>query len=149
MFSRCWTLARPAGCWGTHLQQNVAERTALEVLAAEPLVEQVEDREQTLLRGRAASPRLVLYPLLGPSLLPALEERDHEVVIGSEVVVEGRLRHAGLRDQLIDADVADPPAGEQVVRGLDDPLLGPLGGFIPHIRLGHAQSIAFDRPVCL
>ena len=78
------------GMLGAHLEQHVDERAGLEVLAPEPLVEGVEDREQLLFRGRASASGLSLDPA-EPALLASLEEGQDEVVLGREVPVEGRL----------------------------------------------------------
>jgi hypothetical protein len=116
MLARCFALAPAHGCRAVvHLQQHVDERAALEVDALEPLVEEVEDREQLLLGGRSAAARLGLDPLLRPELLPLLQEGEHELVLGGEVAVERRLRDLGALDQLVDPDRANAPAGEELV----------------------------------
>ncbi len=38
---------------------------------------------------------LPLQPVLGPALLAALEERQHELVLGAEVAIQRHPRHAG------------------------------------------------------
>ena len=56
MFSRWTALALPIGVLAiVHLEQHVDERATLEVFALEPLVEDVEDRQQLLLRRRSAA----------------------------------------------------------------------------------------------
>src|SRR5258708_31555999 len=63
-----------------HLEQDVDERTALELSAAEPAVEHVEDREQPLLRRRATFAGAGFDPVPSPELLAPLQEREHELV---------------------------------------------------------------------
>jgi hypothetical protein len=59
-----------------HLEHHVDERAALEVVAEEPLAEDVEDRQQPL-RGRVgAGLGLGLQPRARPALLPTFEERQ-------------------------------------------------------------------------
>src|SRR5262249_27517899 len=86
---------------------------------AKPLVEQVEDAEQVLLGRHPALTRLGLDPVEGPATLPLLQEREHEVVLGREVVVQRRLGDAGLGHDLVDADGADSPGGEEAMGGLE------------------------------
>jgi hypothetical protein len=106
------------------LQQDVDERAALEVVALEPLVEDVEDREQSL-AGIDGSPLdCALKPVPGPALLAALEEREHERVLGGEVPVQGHPRDPGLLDDRVDADRADALTGEELVGGVEDALAG-------------------------
>ena len=63
MVFRCSALALPIVVLAVvHLQQDVDERATLEVILLEPLVEEVEDREELLLRGVAPATRLVLRP---------------------------------------------------------------------------------------
>ena len=89
------------------LEQNVDERAPLEVVAVEPLVEEIEDREQAVLRGRTTLARLRLHPAVRPDMLALAEKGQHEVVLRREVAVEGRLRDRGPLDHLFDADGAD------------------------------------------
>src|SRR5204863_1675961 len=98
------------------------EGTALEVLAAEPLVEQVEDAEQVLFGSLAAPAGLRFDPAKGPTVLTLLQERKHEIVLGREVVVQGPLGDAGPVDYLVDAHVADPPCREELIGGFEQPL---------------------------
>src|SRR5581483_1312092 len=100
------------------LEQHVDEGARLEVGAVEPLVEEVEDREQALSGRPAAAARLGLDPPARPALLAPLEEREHEVVLRGEVAVERRLGDGGPLDHLVDADVADAAPGEELVRRL-------------------------------
>jgi hypothetical protein len=57
-----------------------------------------------------------------PATLALLEERDDEVVLGREVVVEGRLGDACVGDDLVDPHAADPPGREQLVSGFEKAL---------------------------
>jgi hypothetical protein len=51
------------------VEQDVDKGATLEVEPVKPLVEEVEDREQALLRRRAALPGLGLDPAVRPDLL--------------------------------------------------------------------------------
>jgi len=107
MFSRCWIAASPAGCSGP---TSSNEGAGLEVVAAEPVVERVEDGEQLLLRGRAAAFGLGLDPIERPELLASLEKSDHQIVLRGVVPVEGGFCHPGALDHLVDPDVSDAAA---------------------------------------
>jgi hypothetical protein len=63
----------------------------------EPVVEELEDRQQLLLGGCAAAPRFGLDPVKRPALLAQLQERDDEVILGGEVAIERGLGNAGAR----------------------------------------------------
>jgi hypothetical protein len=93
------------------LEHDVDERAALEVVAREPALERVEDREQALGRRRAAALRLGLQPGARPQLVAAPEEREDQVVLRGEVAVERHLRDAALRDDPVDADRARSRGG--------------------------------------
>ena len=105
-----------------HLEQDVDERAALEVVFLEPLVEEVEDREQLLFRGLSAAPGLRLDPVPRPKLLALLQERQHEVVLGREVAVEGGLGDRGAPDHLVDADRSHAAPREQLVGAVENSL---------------------------
>ena len=64
-----------------HLEQNIDEGARLEVIAVEPLVEDVEDREQSVLWSGAATLSLGFDVVSGPALLAKVEEREHKVVL--------------------------------------------------------------------
>src|SRR5207247_10644435 len=104
--------------WVLVLEKAIHEKAALEVVPPEPLIEDVEDRQQLLLGPRRSPFHLPLEPLPRPDPLAALEHREDELVLRPEVPVEGHLRHAGLGDDSIDADGANAVAGEEVVRRL-------------------------------
>ena len=70
-----------------HLEQDVDERAAFEVVLLEPLVEEVEDREELFLGSLAAAPCLGFDPTLRPELFALLEEGEHELVLRLEVPV--------------------------------------------------------------
>ena len=132
------------------LEQNVDERAALEVVLAEPLVEGVEDREQSLFGGGAAAPGLGFDPLARPELLAPLQESEHKVVLGREMAVERRLRDARAVDQLVDTHRTDPAAREEVVRGGQNPLSGPGRPAIRCERLRHRlKRTNTERQNCL
>jgi len=69
------------------LEEDVDEGAALEVVLAEPFVEDVEDRQQLLLGCGAAPFGLCLEPLVRPQLFAAVEESEHEVVLRREMAV--------------------------------------------------------------
>jgi len=92
--------------------------------AVEPLVEEIEDREQALFGSRAALPRLGLDPAVRPDHLALLEEGEDELVLRREVPVERRLRDGGTLDDLLDADRADPPRREELVGALENSVAG-------------------------
>ena len=105
--SESWrTLSRRTGLPGSSmLEHHVDERAALEVVAREPLAEDVEDRQQPLrAASRARARTVVLQPVARPALLAPLEEGQDEVVLGREVAIERHLRHARLGDDPVDAD---------------------------------------------
>jgi hypothetical protein len=104
------------------LEQDVDERAALEVLALEPAVEDVEDREQPLVGLASALLDLALEPVLGPALLAAREEGEHERVLGAEVAVQRHPGDAGALDDRVDPDRADAVAREQLVGRFEDAL---------------------------
>jgi hypothetical protein len=110
-------------------------------LTKEPLVEEVEDREQLLLGGRAAPPRLGLDPAMRPALLPLLQEREDELVLRGEVAVERGLRDRGALDHLLDSHRTHPAAREELVGTRQDAVAGD--------RLGtHGlEPTKWDRPV--
>ena len=104
------------------LEHHVDERAALEVLAREPLAEDVEDRQQPARRRVGAGLRLGLQPRARPALLATLEEREDELVLRREVAVERHLRRTGLGDDAIDPHRLGAVAAEEFVGGLEDPL---------------------------
>ena len=109
------------GVGGAEFEQHVDKRAGLVVVAVKPFVIEVEDRQQLFLGGVGAPPSLGLYPAPHPALLTEIQERDYEVILGREVVVERGLGDVGVFDHLVDPDVAHATAGEQLVSGLKDP----------------------------
>jgi hypothetical protein len=107
---------------GTHLEHDVDEGAGLEVLAAKPLVEHVEDRQQLLLRSGAAALRPRLDEPPGPELLPALEKGEDQIVLGGKVPIERRLGDPGVLDQLVDPHRADTALREQLIGAVEDAL---------------------------
>ena len=125
MFSRCAALAFPTGSSEIgDLEQDVDERAALEVVAVEPLVEDVEDREQLIPRSGTSPKRLGLDELPRPALLAPLEKGEHEILLGPEVSIERRARDAGRRQDLLGPDRANAARREELVRGLENALAG-------------------------
>ena len=102
------------------LEQDVDERAALEIVAPEPLVEHVEDREQLLAGLRCPPLDLGFQPVLGPQLLAALEEREHEVVLRREVPVQRQGATPARADDIVEPDRADSLLREQLVGGRED-----------------------------
>ena len=140
------------------LEQHVDERATVEAVLVEPLVEDVEDREQALLRSRPLVPRAGLDAPARPDLLAALEERDHELVLRREMPVERRLGDGRALDHLVDSDSADAAAGEELVGTLEDPLARrhartALRSFRPslpnHSRVDRQVCLVIDRPFYL
>jgi hypothetical protein len=69
--------------FGAHLEENVDERAALEVVPMKPLVEHVEDGQQALSGRGSAPPGLGLDELARPAMLAALQEREDESLLGA------------------------------------------------------------------
>src|SRR2546428_454919 len=68
-----------------HFEKDVDEGAALEIVALEPLVKHVENREQAVAGGRCTALYLRLEPLAGPQLLAPLKEGQHQFILGDEV----------------------------------------------------------------
>src|ERR1700722_4473482 len=66
------------GVW--MLEEHVDERAALEIRTPKPVVEDIEDRQQALLRIGCPTLDLGLQPTPGPQFLAALEKRQHEIL---------------------------------------------------------------------
>jgi len=105
MFSRWGDAGTSERMLGTHLQQHVDERAGLEVLGVEPLVEHVEDGQQLPKRGGGQPRRLGFDDVHGPPLLAVGEERQCQVVLGGEVVVQRGLGDPGASDDLVHSHV--------------------------------------------
>ena len=88
----------------------------------EPLVEDVEDRQQPLLGRVRAALHLALEPVLRPALLAQAQELDDELVLGREVPVERSLGDAGVLQDRVDPDRLEAVVGEELVGGLEDPV---------------------------
>src|SRR6266542_790253 len=115
----------PGGMRPAEFEQDVDERAPVEVLPAlEPVVEDVEDGEQLLFRGRTPPPGSGLDEVERPDLFAALQEREYQIVLGREVAVERCLGHSGAGDDLVDADAPGAALGKQVVGGTQYPLTG-------------------------
>lgn len=93
------------------------ERTALELVALEPLVEKVEHDQQSSARSSLPPSRLRFQPSFGPPITTMAKKRDDEVVLGAEVAVEGRLGDAGTGDDVVDPDLPYALSNEKVVSG--------------------------------
>ena len=115
------------------LEHHVDERAALEVGLRNQSSKHVEDGQQAVGRRGGARLDLGLQPAPGPPLVAALEEGQHERLLGAEVAVERHPRHAGPLDDGVDPDRADAAPREQVVGGVEDAL--------PRVdRRGHCQA---------
>jgi hypothetical protein len=98
-----------------------------EVVAMEPLVEDVEDGEELLARGRAAPARFGFDELPRPALLAPLQEREHEILLRAKVPVQRRPSDARSLDDLLGPDGADPAPGEELVGRVEDSLASTAG----------------------
>ena len=96
-------------------EHHVDKRATLELGAAEPGVEHVEDGQQLLARIRAPPLDLTLKPPPGPDLVPTLRERQHEVLLGGEVAIHRLPGYARSLDDRVDPDRLDAPTREQLV----------------------------------
>jgi len=99
VFRRC-LMDRIVG--GTELAGGVDERTAAEVVGFEPLLQHIEHCQQPLLRR----PGLIFHRRFQPlaeALVPALQRGDDELVLRTEVVVQGHLGDSGLGQDAVDA----------------------------------------------
>src|SRR6266480_2234290 len=102
------------------LEQHFGKRAALEIGSTEPLVEDIEDREQLLARGPTPPLRFALQPRARPQLLTAAKEREREVVLRRIVSIQRHLCHAGVRNDGIDSHRPDAVAGKQLIGGSID-----------------------------
>ena len=105
------------------LDQRVDEEAALEVVAVEPLGEDVEDGKQAFLGRAGALLDRGDEPAFGPELLAPVEDGERELVLRSEVPVERHLGDACIGDDPIDPDRVQPEAREQPVRRLEESLV--------------------------
>ena len=98
--------------------------------------------------GGAAPPCLCFDPTQRPPLFAKLEEREHQMVLGGEMPVQSGLRHTGAVDHLVDSDVANPAAGEQLVGGVRMRWRAPWFGLRDGVDGGMSVSVALtDRSV--
>src|SRR5690606_27781839 len=107
-------------------------------LLAEPLGEEVVDRQQPL--PRVAGPGDGALDAGDPHPVPALEDGEDEVLLGGELPVDGLERDARLVAHGVHADLADAAAVEQPVGGVDDALAALLCR-----HHGHRTSVAVER----
>jgi len=98
------------------LEERVVEETALVVGPAKPVVEHLEDDEQSFARGLCTAARFRDDPPIDPKLLAEIEDRHREAVLGSEMAVQGHLGDASLGHDPIDTDRLHPVPAEEVVR---------------------------------
>lgn len=141
----------PCGMLLTHLQQHVDEGASLEVLATEPLIEEVEYSEQLLLGCGATQFSLCFDPSVRPALLPRSEESLDQVILGRVALVERGLGDPGSPDHLVDAYCADPARREELIRRFEDPLVGwnmHDDAALDMARLDAIAKVPIDRPVC-
>ena len=90
----------------------------------EPLIEDIEQRQELSFRILGALPRQSVDHFAGPHVGAPVQERQHQVVLGRKMSIQGCFRHTGLRHHFVDTDVTDPTMGEQFVAGLDESLTG-------------------------
>ena len=108
---------------GSHLEEHIDKRTGLEVVALEPVVEDIEDGEESPLRmigSRSGSP---FDDSKGPGHLSAGKKSEHQVIFGGKVAVQRCLRHTGGTDDLIHRDIPHRTVAEQSVARIDDALM--------------------------
>lgn len=90
----------------------------------EPLIENVEERQELSLRILGALAGLPVDHFIGPHLGSPVHERQHKVLFGREVSIQGRFRDTCLRHDFIDTNVTYPATREQLLAGVDEPLAG-------------------------
>ena len=137
-----------------HLEQDVDERAALEIVLLEPVVEHVEDGQEPVFGKRGALLDLPLEPIACPPLLAQAQELDDELVLRGEVAIEGALGDARVLDHRVDPDRLEPVLREEVVRRVQDPLARGLragqpdgGDGLTHVRTLGASRMMIQ--VCL
>ena len=122
---------------GHRLGGGVDEGAAAVAVAAARARERVEHPHQLV-------PRIVARRLRGRVQLPApgrvdlVEVGQDQLVLGREVLVEGRLRHPRLGDDQVHPHGADPAGVEERERGLEDPVTSGDDG----------HGLMVDRSVC-
>src|SRR5690554_6836960 len=117
----------------THLDEHVHEGVTLEVVATEPFVEYVEDRQESCTGFLGPPPRLGDHGVRAPDLRSKLQEFGRELVLGRVVAIEGGNRDAGCSDDLVHADVANPALGEELVSGHQDALSCTYSRSVGHV----------------
>jgi hypothetical protein len=102
--------------WIRELGRRVHEHAPVEVRIIEPEIHDVQRGQE--LSGRIIAGQLphravpgLRFPFISPK-----HRGDHQVVLALEVLVESRLGHARLCDDLIDADSAKPVSVEKAQR---------------------------------
>ena len=150
------------GVFGAHLKKNVDEGTGFEIVALEPIAEYVENSEQSALGRISPASGLGDNQIDSPDLVAKCKESENKCVLGGEMPIERGFGYPGPLNELIDANITDATAGEQLVGSGEYPVqrlvLGstnPLGqqSALSGIRYVH-QEILYrgtgrDRPVCL
>jgi len=114
----------------SRLQEHVDKRATFKVVAAEPVVEDLEYGEQSLLWSGRAIRDLRFEPAHRPELLPPLQEGQHQVFLGPKVTVKRPLRDAGAGDDRVHAHASNALMAEQVVSRSQNALPG-LAVFLP------------------
>jgi len=114
----------PQRMLGAHFKEYVDESAGLEIITLEPVSKHVEDGQEAFLRSVAPAPGFGDDEVHGPHLVAKGEEGKNERIFGGEVPIEGGFCHPGSLDQLVDADVADAAAGEELVGGGQYPVQG-------------------------
>ena len=97
---------------GHGLGGGVDERAAPVAVAPAGRAEGVEEPDQ-LVRGIGSGGLGGGVQLPGPDSVDLVEVGEDELVLGREVLVEGRLGHAGLGDDQVHADRPDAPGVEE------------------------------------
>ena len=116
---------------------RVDEGAAAVAVAAAGGAQRVEEADQLV--GRVGAGGLGgVVQLPAPDAVDLVEVGDDEVVLGRELLVEGRLGHARLGDDPVDADRPDAAGVEEPERGVEDAVAGGGGG----------HGLIVDRSVC-
>lgn len=129
---------------------GVEVRASAIAVALEPFGDLVEDGGDDL-RGCLGAALGLFEEPVEPAGGRIADPGQDELLLGRELAVEGRLGHARLSDDAIDAGRADAVAMEEAGRCAEDPLSG-LGRSRPHAeatfdeRVGmHGQGVDDDR----
>jgi hypothetical protein len=105
---------------------RINEHAAVELLGAEPVAQHVEDRQQPLAR-RVGRPLHGAHEPVPEGLIAPPQHRQDQLVLGTEVIVEGHLRHPRLGEDPVDAGGVIAVLVEQPLGRLDEVLASRRG----------------------